>query len=84
MTRQYTSREFNQDVAAAKRASRDGPVVITDRGQPAHVLLSYNEYRRLMGKAPSLAELISNPAVAAIDIDFPRIQGAGFRPVDFD
>ncbi len=40
-----SSREFNQDVGRAKRAARSGPVVITDRGRPAHVLLSFEEYR---------------------------------------
>jgi prevent-host-death family protein len=84
MANHFTSREFNQDVARAKRASRDGPVIISARGRPAHVLLSYDDYKRLRGKAPSLADLISNPEVAAIDIEFPRIEGMGFKPVDFD
>lgn len=35
-----SSREFNQDVSGAKRAASKGPVVITDRGRPAHVLLT--------------------------------------------
>lgn len=35
-----TSREFNQDVSKAKRAATEGPVFITDRGRPAHVLLT--------------------------------------------
>lgn len=42
-----TSREFNQDVSAAKRAAAHGPVVVTDRGEPAFVLLSIDDYRRL-------------------------------------
>ncbi|PZP17716.1 MAG: type II toxin-antitoxin system prevent-host-death family antitoxin [Brachybacterium faecium] len=42
-----TSREFNQDVSAAKRAATHGPVVVTDRGEPAYVLLSIGEYERL-------------------------------------
>lgn len=35
-----SSREVNQDLGRAKRASQSGPVIITDRGRPAHVLLS--------------------------------------------
>lgn len=42
----FTAREFNQDVSAAKRAAASGPVVVTDRGAPAFVLLSYDEYMR--------------------------------------
>lgn len=44
-----TSREFNQDASGAKKAARRGPVFITDRGRPAHVLLTIEEYRRLAG-----------------------------------
>jgi len=35
-----SSREFNQDTSGAKKAANHGPVFITDRGKPAHVLLS--------------------------------------------
>lgn len=28
----FTSREFNQDVSAAQKATQDGPVFITNRG----------------------------------------------------
>lgn len=42
-----SAREFNRDVSAAKRAAADGPVVITDRGLPAFVLLSAEEYEQL-------------------------------------
>ena len=47
--RQISSREFNQDTAGAKRAAEHGPVFITDRGEPSHVLLGIEEYRRLVG-----------------------------------
>jgi prevent-host-death family protein len=51
-----SSREFNQDSAGAKRAAQTGPVFITDRGRPAHVLLSIEEYRRLSGLQRSLVD----------------------------
>ena len=66
-----TSRELNQDVARAKRAARSGPVFITDRGKPAHVLLSTEDYRRLAGQGRSLLETLSMPGLADIDLD-PR------------
>lgn len=44
-----SSREFNQDMSGAKKAARKGPVFITDRGRPAHVLMSIEDYRRLAG-----------------------------------
>lgn len=42
-----TSREFNQDTARAKRAAKSGPVIITERGKPAFVVLSFEEFERL-------------------------------------
>ena len=45
-----SSREFNQDASRAKRAARNGPVFVTDRGRPSHVLLTIEEYQRITGK----------------------------------
>lgn len=64
-----TSREFNHDAAAAKRAAKVGPVHITNRGQLEAVLLSAEEYRRLKNKKLSILDLIKNPAVADIELD---------------
>lgn len=54
-----SSREFNQDAGGAKKAAEKGPVVITDRGRPAHVLLSFEDYQKLLGKGVSLAEALA-------------------------
>jgi len=55
--RTISSREFTRDVAAAKQARASGPVFITDRGTPAHVFVSIEEYRRrLAWERPSLLE----------------------------
>ena len=67
-----TSRELNQDVARAKKAAKSGPVFITDRGKPAHVLLSIEDYRRLAGERRSLLEALSIAGLADIDLDPPR------------
>lgn len=53
-----SSREFNRDVSAAKRAAAQGPVVITDRGEPTHVLLSIEEFRRLREDGRDLVDLL--------------------------
>ena len=44
-----TSREFNQDVSGAKKATKKGSVFITDRGHTTHVLLSIADYEKLTG-----------------------------------
>lgn len=76
-----SSREFNQDASGAKRAARKGPVIITDRGRPAHVLLTIEAYQKLTQKAASIADLLAMPGVADIDFDAPRA-GRIARPAD--
>ena len=76
-----TSREFNQDASGAKRAASHGPVFITDRGKPAHVLLSIEEYQRLTGGPGSIIDLLAMPAVEDIEFEAPRAQGLS-RPAD--
>lgn len=63
-----SAREFNQDVSAAKREATRGPVVITDRGEPAFVLLSIEEYRRLSDGGEDLVERLSMDD--DIDVEF--------------
>ena len=83
-TTTLSSREFNQDSARAKRAAASGPVFITDRGKPAHVLLSIAEYHRLTGTEPSIGELLSHDAAAEIDFELPsRRTDFGMRIPDF-
>ena len=69
----FSSREFNQNVSRARKAAGKGPVVITDRGRPAHVLLSIEDYRRITGKQESIVDLLADPKTAAIDFDPPRL-----------
>lgn len=63
------SQEFESNVALAKRESVEHPVYIMDDGQPTHVLLSIEEYRRLGGKGPSLADVLYMPGAEDVDLD---------------
>ena len=76
-----SSREFNQDTSRAKKAASDGPVFITDRGKPAHVLLSIEEYQRITGQRRNIADALSMPDLADIEFDPPRSRERA-RPVD--
>lgn len=76
-----SSRELNQDVTRAKKASRNGPVFITDRGKPAHVLLSFEDYQRLTKQRRNIADALAMPGVADIEFDPPRV-AIGVRPAD--
>ncbi|NYZ16209.1 type II toxin-antitoxin system Phd/YefM family antitoxin [Azospirillum sp. RWY-5-1] len=82
MGRTMSSREFNQNPSEAKRAAADGPVIVTDRGEPAFVLLRYDEYRRLSGDAGgSLLELLrQDEAGADFDFEPPRLDDDLVRP----
>ena len=80
-----TSREFNQDASRAKRAAEAGPVFITDRGRPAHVLLTAEAYQVLAGKSISLADALAMPSGAENEFEFdpPRL-ALLLRPAEFD
>ena len=66
------SREFNQDTGRAKSQAEGGPVIITDRGRPAHVLMTYEEYVRLTGVPGTIIELLGLPGeLADIDLEVP-------------
>jgi prevent-host-death family protein len=82
-TTTMSSREFNQRTHAAKVAADSGPVIVTDRGAPRHVLLSYDAYRQLSGTR-SLADLIGNDRTAA-EADLPQISLTDHaRPAELD
>ncbi|AQV95794.1 hypothetical protein D9M68_160440 [compost metagenome] len=76
-----SSRELNQDVTRAKKATKDGPVFITDRGKPAHVLLSFEEYQRLTQQRRNIADALAMPGVEDIEFNPPRAN-IKFRPAD--
>lgn len=77
-----SSREFNQDAGGAKKAADKGPVVITDRGRPAHVLLSFEDYQKLLGAGPSLLEALAQKEDGDFEFDPPRMGDDVSRPAD--
>lgn len=76
-----SSREFNQDSGKAKQAAKDGPVFITDRGRPSHVLLSIEDYERLTGSAGSIVDALAMPADQDVEFEVPRVD-LNTRPAD--
>jgi len=77
-----SSREFNQDTGGAKNAARSGPVFITDRGRPAHVLLTYDYYQWLIGGHNSIIDLLGLAADEAdIELETPPSRDLA-RPAD--
>jgi prevent-host-death family protein len=82
--KRLTSREFNQDTGGAKKAAREGPVYITDRGRPSHVLLTFESYKRLAANQTSMAELLSvPPGIEDVDFEIPVARESA-EPARFD
>ena len=78
-----SGREFNQDVSKAKKEANRGPVFITDRGQPSHVLLSIDDYQQLTGGKAPLATLLAMADGDDIIFSAPKMNIAT-RAAEFD
>ena len=68
----FTSREFNRNVSRAKKASNLGPVFITNRNKPKHVLLSIDDYQRLKSKRSNLVDALSMQGLSEIEFELPH------------
>ncbi|WP_419843569.1 type II toxin-antitoxin system Phd/YefM family antitoxin [Actinobacillus pleuropneumoniae] len=81
-----TSREFNQNLGKAQKAALTAPVIITNRGEPAFVLMNYTEYERQTAPVFRSALEALTPSdrnVADIELELqPRSRGQR-RPVEF-
>lgn len=68
----FTSRDFNREPGRIKRAATIGPVIITERGQPALAVLPYADYERLRRPPVGIVEAISMPGLSDIEFDTAR------------
>ena len=69
-----SSRQFNQDASKAKKAAKSGPVFITDRGRPAHVLLTFGEYKKITGGRTKIADLLAMPGIEDTELEIPPLR----------
>ena len=69
-----SSREFNQRISEAKKAASRGPVIITNRGKPAHVLLNIEDYQKLTGGHQKIADLLAMPGIEDVSLDIPSFR----------
>jgi hypothetical protein len=73
MGRMISRGEFIQNPGEAQRAAEEGPVIITNGGEPAFVLLEYDAYRCLVGeRAGSIVEMLRQ-GEGDFDFDPPRL-----------
>ena len=79
-----SSREASQNFSRAKRAAKDGPVIITERGKPAQVLMSYAQYQGLKGPKTNILEAVAMPGMEKIEFEIGERARDLPREVDFD
>jgi len=78
-----SSREFNQDVSGAKRNAMFGPVFITDRGHPAHVLMTIEAYQKIAGTKETIVDLLAMPDAADSEFNPVLLNRPLYRPEEF-
>lgn len=79
-----SSRQFNQDASRAKKAAKSGPVFITDpRGRPVHVLLTFDEYKKLTSGNTKIADLLAMPGIEDIELVIPSLRDLA-QPAEFE
>ena len=85
-----SSRTFNQNTGHAKRLTEHGIVMITDRGERSHVLMTYQDYLNITQAQPAtLVDLIKQEE-PQLDFEAPRLgelreesaTGSLFKEVD--
>lgn len=79
-----TSREFNQDVSKIMRAATNGPVFITDRGHPAHVLMTIEDYQKLTATKENIVDLLAMPEAGDLEFEPAKLNKKIFRSKEHD
>lgn len=70
----FSSREFNEHVSEAKKAANgDDIVYILDRGKPAHVLMSIEQFRALTKQKQNILQMLAMPEAADTDLEIDHI-----------
>lgn len=77
-----SSKEFNQDSSKAKKAAKKGPVFITGRGKPSHVLLTIEDYKKLTEKTSNIIDLLAMPDIESVECEPQQLGDNIFHPAD--
>jgi prevent-host-death family protein len=77
-----TVTEVNQNFSRARKAVAAGPVIITDHGTPAMVLMTYADFKAQGASSISIVDRLDCPGTEDIAFDPPRLGTGVFRPAD--
>ena len=47
---------------------------ITDRGQPAHVVLTFEAYKKITRMHTKIADLLAMPGIEGIELEIPQLR----------
>ncbi len=73
MTREWQLREAKDKLSQViKEARRSGPQIITRRGKKTAVILSFEEYRRLLLSRTKLSQFFRESPLAEVELDLER------------
>jgi PHD/YefM family antitoxin component YafN of YafNO toxin-antitoxin module len=65
---------LNRNVGKAKKSAQTGPVIITDCGKPAYVLMNIDQYQQITGNVKNILDLLAMPGTEDIQFTPPRMQ----------
>lgn len=65
----------------AKKAALEGQVFIADRGKPAHMLITIEEYQRLTRGNQNIIDMLAMPGADDFEFEPPR-SSLRAKPVD--
>jgi PHD/YefM family antitoxin component YafN of YafNO toxin-antitoxin module len=68
-------------MSRAPNATNEGPVIITDRGRPAWVLMRHDTYQRLAGQEAGISSLLAHPESEEIVFEPLRLGDDRLQPV---
>ena len=63
------------------RVQGGATLVITDRGRPAHVLLTFGEYKKITGGRTKIADLLAMPGIDDAELESPPLRDLA-QPAD--
>ena len=82
MTKTITDGSLDQALSDAKQAAQSGPVFIPTDGEPTHVLLSVDLYRKMSARGKNILEALEMPGGEDIEFNPPKMGFLGPRDPD--
>jgi antitoxin (DNA-binding transcriptional repressor) of toxin-antitoxin stability system len=84
MKNQLTVSEVNQNFSKARRAVMNGPLVITDHGVPALVLMRFEDFQPKTEPGEAFLRRLRFDGPDDVELVLPPREIEPFREIDFD